>query len=100
MLYMYVKKKANEQAQAIQAVPGLHVRLIHSEEGLKEAENMISKVLEELSGPVSAGTTCTPAVLEQRIGMCLEAIDNSVSNFSVYNEDSTGTYVYRDPLHA
>lgn len=59
------------------------------EEGLKEAENMISKVLEELSGPVSAGTTCTPAVLEQRIGMCLEAIDNSVSNFSVYNEDST-----------
>ena len=64
--------------------------LIHSEEGLKEAENMISKVLEELSDPASVGTTCTPAVLEQRIDMCMEAIDNSVSNFSIYSEDSTG----------
>ena len=48
---------------------------ITAEEGLKEAESVVGNVLEELSNPGSGGTTCTPAVLLQRIDMCLEAVE-------------------------
>ena len=58
---------------------------------MKEAEGVICKVLEELSNPESSGTTCTPAALAQRIDMCLKAVDNAAANFSLYNDDSTGT---------
>lgn len=54
---------------------------------------MISKVLEELSNPTSGGTTCTPAVLLQRIDSCLEAVDSAAANFSQYSNDQTGMFM-------
>ena len=58
-----------------------------------EAECLIRRVLEELSNPVMAGTTCTPAVLLERTKTCLDIIDNATDNFSLYNNDTSGTRV-------
>ncbi len=65
---------------------------------MKEAEGVISKVLEELSNPASSGTTCTPAVLLQRIDMCLEAVDNAAANFSKYSDDQTGKVLITEKI--
>lgn len=60
---------------------------------MEEAENLIRKVLAELDSPSMGGTTCTPGLLLERTKSCLDAIDNSTANFSLYNNDSSGKCV-------
>lgn len=58
---------------------------------MEEAESLIRRVLADLCDPVVAGTTCTPAVLLERTKMCLDVIDNATANFSLYNNDASGS---------
>lgn len=66
--------------------------LFHTEDAVFEAENLIRSVLEEVSDPaMGGGTTCTPSVLLERTKMCLDVIDSTTANFSLYSNDSSGT---------
>lgn len=64
--------------------------LFLTEDAVEEAENLIRKVLAELCDPSMAGSTCTPALLLEKIKTCLDAIDTSTANFSLYNSDPSG----------
>ena len=65
-----------------------------AEDAVYEAECLIQRVLEELSDPtIGGGTTCTPAVLLERTKACLDVIDSATANFSLYNNDSSGTLI-------
>lgn len=59
---------------------------------MEEAENLIRRVLKELSDPAIGGTTCTPSVLLERTKLCLDVIDNATANFSLYSNDSSGGF--------
>lgn len=59
------------------------------EDAVEEAESLIKRVLVELSEPAIGGTTCTPAILLTKSKACLDVIDKTTSNFSLYNNDPT-----------
>ena len=59
-------------------------------QAVEEAENLIRRILGEVSSPALAGTTCTPGYLMERTKGCLDIIDSATSSFSLYNNDSTG----------
>lgn len=61
-----------------------------AEDAVSEAESLIRRVLEELSSPALAGTSCPPSVLLERTKACLDVIDGATANFSLYNNDSSG----------
>lgn len=62
------------------------------EDAVEEAESLIRRVLEELSGSAIEGTTCTPKLVLERTKNCLDIIDNTTANFSLYNNDPSGIH--------
>ncbi len=62
-----------------------------AESAVEEAEQLIRRVLVELDSPSIAGSTCTAELLLERTKACLDTIDTSTANFSLYNNDPACT---------
>lgn len=77
------QRSLSEQLQA-KADSAPHTLVV---DAVEEAESLIQKVLEQLSSPAIAGTTCTPEFLLSRTKNALDVIDNTTSTFSLYNND-------------
>ena len=65
---------------------------------MEEAENLIRKILEDLSSPAIEGITCSPGFFLEKTKTCLDVVDNATANFSLYNNDSSGMILHHNAL--